>query len=267
MSQPSTGVVEWVMRLIPVIDLARGQAVHARAGDRARYRPVESVLTPGRPGDALALVQAYRDTVGARECYVADLDGIQGGEPQRDQLRALARAAAPCGLMVDAGARNPAEAGAVLALGAAAAVVGLETLRRMEDLAAAVAAAPPGRIVFGLDLRLGRPLLSPDAPASPAPSGPEELVARAVAAGVGAVLVLDVGRVGTGRGVDLELLGRLRRRFPGVRLLAGGGVAGAEDLATLAEAGCDGALVATALHTGRIGQSSASASRQVADCP
>ena len=170
MSQPSTGVVEWVMRLIPVIDLARGQAVHARAGDRARYRPVESVLTPGRAGDALALVQAYRDTVGARECYVADLDAIQGGELQQDQLRALARAAAPCGLMVDAGARNPAEAGAVLALGAAAAVVGLETLRRMEDLAAAVAAAPPGRIVFGLDLRLGRPLLSPDAPASPAPT-------------------------------------------------------------------------------------------------
>ena len=38
-------------------------------------------------------------------------------------------------------------------------------------------------------------------------------------------------------------------------------------LIRLADAGCDGALVATALHTGRIGQSSASASRQVADCP
>ncbi len=241
--------------------------MHARAGDRTRYRPVESVLTPGRAGDALALVQAYRDTVGARECYVADLDAIQGGELQRGPLRELARAAAPCALMVDAGVRGPAEVGDVLALGATAAVVGLETLRRLEDLGAAVAAAPPGRIVFGLDLRFGRPVLSPDAAASPDPPEPEELVARAVAAGVGAVLVLDVGRVGTGEGVDLELLGRLRRRFPGVRLLAGGGIAGAEDLAELARAGCDGALVATALHAGGIGQSSASSSRQVADCP
>jgi uncharacterized protein related to proFAR isomerase len=59
----------------------------------------------------------------------------------------------------------------------------------------------------------------------------------------------------------------VRRRLPRLRLLAGGGIAGAEDLARLAAAGCDGALVATALHTGRIGQSSTSASRQVADCP
>jgi phosphoribosylformimino-5-aminoimidazole carboxamide ribotide isomerase len=256
------------MRLIPVIDLARGRAVHARAGDRERYRPVESILTPGRNGDPLALVQAYRDTVGARECYVADLDAIQGGELQRDLLRDLVRAAAPCALLVDAGTHSPAGVREVLALGGSGAVVGLETLRRLEDLGAAVAAAPPGRIVFSLDLRLGRPMLSPEAAAACAgPLEPEELASRAVAAGVGAVLVLDVGRVGTGGGVDLEPLRRLRRRFPGVRLLAGGGVAGVEDLARLAEVGCDAALVATALHTGRIGQSSASASRHVADCP
>ena len=70
MSQPMTAVVEWVMQLIPVIDLAQGRAVHAKAGDRARYQPVHSVLTPGSDGDPLALVQAYRDVVGARECYV-----------------------------------------------------------------------------------------------------------------------------------------------------------------------------------------------------
>lgn len=249
------------------MDLVRGQAVHARAGDRALYRPVESVLTPGHPGDPLALVQAYRDSVGARECYVADLDAIQGGELQGDLLRDLARAAAPCGLLLDAGAHTSAGVREVLALGAAAVVIGLETLPRLELLEDAVAAAPPGSIVFSLDLRLGRPVLSPEAASGAGLPGPEDLASRAVDAGVGAVLLLDVGRVGTGGGVDLELLRRLRRRFPHVRLLAGGGVAGVEDLKRLAEAGCDGALVATALHSGRIGQSSASAPRQVADCP
>jgi phosphoribosylformimino-5-aminoimidazole carboxamide ribotide isomerase len=254
------------MQLIPVLDLVRGRAVHARAGDRALYRPVESVLTPGHGGDPLALVQAYRDSVGARECYVADLDAIQGGELQHDLLRELARVAAPCGLLVDAGAHSQAGVREVLALGAAAVVIGLETLPRLELLEAAVAAAPPGGIVFSLDLRLGRPVLSPAATGARLPE-PEDLASRAVDAGVGAVLLLDVGRVGTGGGVDLELLRRLRRRFPHVRLLAGGGVAGVEDLRRLAGAGCDGALVATALHSGRIGQSGASASRQVADWP
>lgn len=261
-------MVEWVMRLIPVMDLARGQAVHARAGDRALYAPVESVLIPGREGDPLALVQAYRDAVGARECYVADLDAIQGGQLQRDLLRAMVRDAAPCDLLVDAGAHSPAGVKDVLALGAAAVVIGLESLRSFDLLGAAVAAAATAGVVFSLDLRLGRPVLSAEAAATDAGRlEPEELARRAVDAGVEALLVLDVGRVGTGGGVDLELLRRLRRRFPGVRLLAGGGVGGPEDLTRLAEAGCDGALVATALHTGRISQSSASASRQEADCP
>jgi phosphoribosylformimino-5-aminoimidazole carboxamide ribotide isomerase len=256
------------MRLIPVIDLARGQAVHARAGERALYPPVESVLIPGREGDPLALVQAYRDALGARECYVADLDAIQGGQLQRDLLREVARHAAPCSLLVDAGAHSPAGVEDVLALGAAAVVIGVETLPSLDLLDAAVAAAAPAGVVFSLDLRLGRPVLSAEAAATGAGRlEPEELASHAVAAGVAALLVLDVGRVGTGGGVDLELLRRLRRRFPSVRLLAGGGVAGPEDLTRLAEAGCDGALVATALHTGRIDQSSASASRQVADCP
>jgi phosphoribosylformimino-5-aminoimidazole carboxamide ribotide isomerase len=256
------------MQLIPVIDLAQGQAVHARAGKRALYPPVESVLIPGRGGDPLALVQAYRDALGARECYVADLDAIQGGGLQRDLLRALARAAAPCGLLVDSGVHSPSGVEEVLALGAAGVVIGLETLPSLEVLAAALTAAAPGGAVFSLDLRLGRPVLSAEAAATDAGRlEPEELASHAVAAGANALLVLDVGRVGTGGGVDLELLGRFRRRFPSVRLLAGGGVAGPEDLTRLALAGCDGALVATALHTGRIDQSSARASRQVADCP
>ena len=243
--------------------------MQARAGDRSRYRPVESVLTPGLPGDALALVQAYRDVVGARECYVADLDAIEGGQLQRDRVRDLVRAAAPCSLLVDAGTGDENAAGAVRALGAAAVVVGLETLRRLEDLAAIVATLGPERVIFSLDLRLGRPVLSPHAAAAGDLRGlePEEVAGRAVAAGVRTLIALDVGRVGTGRGMDLELLRRLRRRFPSVRLLAGGGVADGEDLARLAGVGCDAALVATALHRGRIGQSRTSGVRQVADCP
>jgi phosphoribosylformimino-5-aminoimidazole carboxamide ribotide isomerase len=38
-----------------------------------------------------------------------------------------------------------------------------------------------------------------------------------------------------------------------VILLAGGGVRGLKDLESLAGCGCDGALVATALHDGRLG--------------
>jgi phosphoribosylformimino-5-aminoimidazole carboxamide ribotide isomerase len=260
------------MMLIPVLDLMHGRAVQARAGDRVRYAPVESKLTPGRGGDPVALVAAYRDVLGARECYVADLDAIEGRATRPGLHQELAQAATPCALMVDAGIAGAGAALDVLAMGVGRVVVGLETLRRMEDLAAIVAAAGQERVIFGLDLRHGRPILNS------ANQGRErtalDIAARAVAAGARTLLVIDVGRVGTAGGVDLGLLEALRRGFPSERLLAGGGVAGRRDLDRLRDAGCDGVLLATALHTRRIGaadvlafavaasdQSSASASR------
>jgi phosphoribosylformimino-5-aminoimidazole carboxamide ribotide isomerase len=242
------------MELIPVVDLARGVAVHARAGERTRYGPVASVLTPGVAGDPLALVQAYRDTLGARECYVADLDAIRGGAVQRDLLSELARVFAG-EMLVDAGISSAGTALEILELGAGRIVVGLETLRRIDDLVAIIAAAGPERVVFSLDLRLGRPVLHPAAAGpSASASDPTSLAAGAVAAGARTLLLLDVGRVGSGQGIDLELLSALRRRFSTERLLAGGGVGGRGELAPIRETGCDGLLLATALHEGRLGR-------------
>jgi phosphoribosylformimino-5-aminoimidazole carboxamide ribotide isomerase len=69
-------------------------------------------------------------------------------------------------------------------------------------------------------------------------------------AGADTVVVIDLARVGTAAGIDLELMGRLRAQLPGVTLIAGGGIRGWTDLQRLADTGCDGALVATALLTG-----------------
>ena len=245
--------IEWVMQLIPVLDVARGVAVQARAGDRARYGPVQSVLTPGITGAPLALMQAYREVLGAGEGYVADLDAIQGGAVQAEALRDLASVAAPCGLSVDAGVRDAHGALALLALGVARVVVGLETLRSFEHLADVVVAARPERVVFSLDLRLGRPMLHPANSGGGAVPTALTLAERAVRAGVRTLMVLDVGRVGTGLGVDLGMLEGLRRRFPSERLLAGGGVGARRDLDRIRDTGCDGALVGTVLHSGRVG--------------
>jgi phosphoribosylformimino-5-aminoimidazole carboxamide ribotide isomerase len=66
------------------------------------------------------------------------------------------------------------------------------------------------------------------------------------------VLVLDLARVGMRRGVDVALLKRVRAAAPGVELTVAGGVRGLSDLASAAAAGCNAALVATALYDGRI---------------
>ena len=242
------------MQLIPVLDLMRGAAVQARGGERERYEPVRTVLAPGSQGDPLALILAYRDNLGARECYVADLDGIQGGRMQRPMLERLVLAGAPMVLMVDAGIADAEGAVALAASGVGQLVVGLETLRSFDDLVRLVDAAGGRPVVFSLDLKHGRPLLHPAMqPKVAGETSAVDLAERAVAAGVGAVVLLDVGRVGGGAGVDLVLLAALRSRCPAIRLLVGGGVGSRDDLERIRDAGCDAALVATAFHAGSLG--------------
>ena len=79
-----------------------------------------------------------------------------------------------------------------------------------------------------------------------------EALARLTRAGLREVIVLDLARVGSGEGPDVDLVGELHRRFPELALLAGGGVRDLADLRALAQAGAAGALVATALHGGAI---------------
>jgi uncharacterized protein related to proFAR isomerase len=92
---------------------------------------------------------------------------------------------------------------------------------------------------------------------------PETIVELAAGAGVFAMIVLELARVGTSAGPDVEMIEALRRAVPDVDLFAGGGVRGPEDLKRLANAGCDGALVATALPDGRLGTSDIAGARRL----
>jgi phosphoribosylformimino-5-aminoimidazole carboxamide ribotide isomerase len=243
------------MDVIPVLDLARGVAVWAQAGNRASYEPVASALVPGAVGDAVALLQAFRRRLGATACYVADLDAIQGGAIQRAMLRELAQLETGFAgaIMVDAGAHSPESTLEVLACGASQVVIGLETLRAFTDLAEIVRLVGQSRVSFSVDLRMGSPILHPEMHDA-AGSQPDaaSLTSQAVEAGVTSLVLLDLARVGTGCGTDLGLIEGLRRRFPTVRLLAGGGVQARRDLDRMRDAGCDGALVASAIHNGTI---------------
>lgn len=242
------------MQIIPVIDLLRGHAVHARRGVRSGYRPVESVFLPGRTGEAVALGRAYRASLGAELCYVADLDAIQGWGPQHRLLSQLADPAAGFGpgLLVDAGVATVTAAREVLKHGATTVVVGLETLGSFCDLKRIVSAVGGERVLFSLDLMNGLPVRRRTGRMATQEAVGLELGARAAETGVAGIVVLDLAAVGSEAGPrSLGLVAGIKRLI-GVRVYSGGGVRSPADLDLLAEAGCDGALVGTALHSGTV---------------
>lgn len=247
------------MRIIGVIDLLGGLAVHARAGRRERYRPVRAVAgTPIESGDPQQLARGYIDRLGLSELYVADLDAILSRASQDRVVGGIARLGTP--LWLDAGVSTVAGARLALSLGAARIVVGLETLpsyAALDDICRAVGGE---RVAFSLDLRHGEPVVMNDAVA-PGQAAPE-MAARAVDAGAGAVIVLDLALVGTRTGPDVRLIAAVRAATRGVTLVAGGGVRDLEDLERLGQAGCDAALVATALHDGVLDAAAVAAARR-----
>jgi phosphoribosylformimino-5-aminoimidazole carboxamide ribotide isomerase len=237
------------MRIIPVIDLKGGQAVHAVAGDRQHYEPVHSGLHPG--SGAIALARAFQNQLGLKELYVADLDAIAGAPPDL----ALYEALMDLGLAVwlDPGIRGLDDRTAVHDLGIKRLVLGLETLRGPAALADLVAHFSADRLVFGLDLRVGQPVTADRS--AWGTDDPRLLAAQAVAVGLRRILVLDLSRVGTGSGVGtVPLIRRLRTAHPDCELIVGGGVRGVCDLIALKAADVAAVLVASALHDGRIGR-------------
>lgn len=247
------------MRVIGVVDLAGGRAVHARAGKRQRYEPVRAVTgSLIEPGDALALAHAYLDRLGLTELYIADLDAILGSCTQDAVVTGLTALGAP--VLLDAGVSTIDRARHARRLGASQVVVALETLSSFGALKAICNAVGGPRVAFSLDVRAGVPVVAAGSAISGAET-PHRLAQRAVDSGAGTIILIDVARVGTGMGLDLPLVARVRKAAPEAALLAGGGVRGPDDLEQLAEGGCDGVLVATAVQDGRVTAAHVAAAR------
>ena len=237
--------------LIPVLDLAHGEAVHAIGGRREEYQLVESVLTPGQVGNALALARAYREQLGATQCYVADLEAIQ---EKGLQSALIGRLAGPegfgSGLLVDAGGVGIAGVKDLLDLGVAQVIAGLESLDTWSDLEQMVAVAGTDRVLFSLDLHQGRPIYHLDMGPRLERVSPGEFLDRAAAIGIAGLIVIDLADVGSDAGPSTgPLIQELEAKYQ-LPLYAGGGVRGRKDVEVLMEAGASGVLVGTAVHKG-----------------
>jgi phosphoribosylformimino-5-aminoimidazole carboxamide ribotide isomerase len=222
--------------VIGVIDLLHGRAVHAVAGDRTNYQPIDD-------GDAVALATAYFIRPQVSALYVADLDAIE----QRASNDALVRALVALGrpLWLDAGITTVAQATHACALGVTKVVVGLETLTSFDALREICEAVGGTRVAFSLDLRNGEPIVA----SSLVDRGtPEQLATRAVEAGATTVIVLDLARVGTSSGIDTALLRRVSQSEAPRAVVAGGGIPDLRELDGIAETGCSAVLAATALR-------------------
>lgn len=182
------------------------------------------------------MVTALLDLFEFRRLYVADLDALLGRPPQLATIDAMRRVAPNLSLWIDAGVRDRASLGAIAARGTPVLASELLSAAAVEPLLAACPAA-----VLSIDYH-GDRFLGEAAWLQHLSRGPADVIA------------INLEHVGSRRGPDLQLIERLCELAPHSRLYVGGGVRDLADLRRCGKAGAAGALVATALHEGRIGR-------------
>ena len=225
-----------MFRIIFVLDLLNGKAVHAIKGERSKYRPVHGsvVCDSAAPLDIVSSVKPV-------EVYIADLDRLQN---KGDNFELTGLVSEKTATMVDIGVENMGDVNKATEISGTV-VVGTETASL--DLIKKAAQKFGKRINVSVDIKNGR-VLTKDAGLM---LEPEELVRMLNDYDIGDIIILDLDRVGTGMGIDTDFLKRLVE-ISRHSILLGGGVKDMDDIYLLEKIGVRGALVATAVHNGNI---------------
>jgi len=229
--------------LLPAIDLRGGRVVRLSQGDFVR----ETVYGD----DPTAVAAAFVDA-GARWIHVVDLDGARDGA--RRQVDLVARIVAAVGeraaCEVAGGLRDESAVEAVLAAGAARAVVGTAVLRDPDLVARLVRLFGRDRIAVAIDVRDG---LAVGHGWVARPAGVPATEALVTFADLGACVfeVTAIERDGLLAGPNLELLRSMVELGYG-EVIASAGVTSVEDLEAVRGLGCRGAIVGRAIYEGRL---------------
>ncbi len=222
------------MRCIFVLDIFNGAVVHAVRGERSLYEPIDRYSRIVSSSDPLGVLEEIRP----KEVYVADLNLLTGSG---DNLAAIANISRIAKTMADIGI-TLADDMDYLPKGITP-VLGTET-SSMNLIDEAVLQRD---IVVSMDMNR-RKVITRDPELMLAPL---EVIRRLNGIPIDGVILLELDRVGTSLGLDTDFLEKAVS-VSDHPLILGGGVNGVEDLQTLEDLGFRGALVATAIHNGKI---------------
>ena len=231
-----------LVRILPCLDVQGGRVVKG-----VQFRDLVDA------GDPAALGRAYRDE-GADELVFLDISA--SADRRRTRTEWVARVAEELDIpfTVGGGISDPAQARALVALGADKVSLNTAAVRDPDLLGACARLLGRQAVVLAVDLRQTRPgAWEVVVEGGRTPTGLDALdwIRRGVSAGAGEVLLTSMDRDGTTEGYDLPLL-RAVREAVSVPLVASGGAGTKEHFLEGARAGADGLLAASVFHYRRI---------------
>ena len=229
------------IELIPAIDIIDGKCVRLTKGDYGQKKVYND--------DPVAQAKEF-EKLGMKRLHVVDLDGAKAKHVVNvDVLRGITAAT---GLKVDVGGglKSDDDIEKAFAAGASLVTIGSIAVSQPDTFMRWLDRYGADKVILGADVRNG--LVSINGWKEDTSEKLLPFLARYVKAGVKNVLCTEISRDGTLSGPSTDLYREVMEAFPGIHLIASGGVGRNEDIIELDEAGIPAVVFGKAWYEGKI---------------
>jgi len=228
------------MQLIPAIDLMNGNIVRLTHGNPKTAKVYDQF---GEPAETARKWKAE----GAEKLHIIDLDAALGFG---DNLSVIAEIAENVNLpiQVGGGIRKVERAERLLTLGVSQVILGALAFSDPDAVTQIQQTFGAGSMIVALDNRDGKIMV--EGWKTSTALGIKEALEKFAALGVKAFLVTSITKDGTLSGPDFDTL-KEACQYPGVEVIAAGGIGGLNDLVALKRVGVEGAVIGKALYEDR----------------
>ena len=223
------------MEIIPAIDVIDGKCVRLTKGDYDDCKTYND--------SPLDMALRFQDA-GIRRLHLVDLDGARSKHIVNYPI--LEAITTHTDLTVDfgGGIKSTVDLETALGCGASIVTVGSTAVTDPELMSKWIEDFGQEHIILGADARDG--MISVNG------WKVNDFIRGYMQKGITQVLCTDINRDGMLQGPATEMYKALLKEFPGIKLIASGGVSSVLDLTNLKEAGLPAAIVGKAYYEGRI---------------
>jgi phosphoribosylformimino-5-aminoimidazole carboxamide ribotide isomerase len=230
-----------MFRIIPVIDILNSEAVHAKKGERDKYKPLSSrILNTSKPFE---IVKLLKEKYGFNEIYIADLDSILHKKPNVKLISEMSKIAG-LKIILDPGITNKEDISRYSKLKLHKLIIGLETVNSIDVIRECIEFLGQNKVIVSVDMYDGKIISKLDAFNKKNPINCVNVFKKIE---VGELILLDLFRVGQKVGGLPPFYLKVNQNFDG-KILVGGGIKNSEDIKTYKKNNFSGILIATALY-------------------
>lgn len=242
------------MEIIPAIDILEGKCVRLSQGDYAQKKiynekPLESAK--------------QFENAGIKRLHLVDLDGAKKGAIVNQKV--LETIASKTKLLIDfgGGIKTDEDIQSVYNAGAQIAAIGGIAVKNSELFFSWVKKYGSDKILLGADVKEATPALKRENTESKyhvAVNGWTEqteilifdFIKTNYEHDVINIFCTDISKDGMMQGASVSLYKKIKEKFPGINLIASGGISSVKDIEDVRDGGCSGVIIGKAIYEGKI---------------